>query len=163
MSEQLLTEPNLDNTIFDTTLPLPSKRREPKPKPRFAEFACRTGEVWRFAVLVTEAVIPKPFWGSDTNFKLTMSCAHVIPSLPLLYTPDRFLKIPRRQTVYCSQEIREPHTSCRVAGIQHDGMQLAWRSLQTGYQNTGQRRTQATRAPRGIHLLVLRWLFDSSP
>ncbi|KAI0749801.1 hypothetical protein C8Q80DRAFT_1101837 [Daedaleopsis nitida] len=47
-------------------------RRQAKYKPRFAEFACDTGEVFRFAVLVTKTVIPKAFWGNEKNLELVM-------------------------------------------------------------------------------------------
>ncbi|KAF8206272.1 hypothetical protein K438DRAFT_1457948, partial [Mycena galopus ATCC 62051] len=40
-----------------------------KTKPRFVEYSCSHIEVYRYAVLVTKAVIPKVFWGSETNFK----------------------------------------------------------------------------------------------
>lgn len=62
-----------------------------KHKPRFAEFACSHTEVsvyyqalifsllklykiqiYRYAALITKAVIPKAFWGSDRNFKLVL-------------------------------------------------------------------------------------------
>ncbi|KAI9066222.1 hypothetical protein FKP32DRAFT_1566221 [Trametes sanguinea] len=42
-------------------------------KPKFAEFMCGVDEVFRYAVLVTNAVIPKVLWGSDRNFKITMN------------------------------------------------------------------------------------------
>ncbi|KAJ8494766.1 hypothetical protein ONZ51_g2140 [Trametes cubensis] len=47
-------------------------RRQLKHKPRFAEFVCGVDEVFRYAVLVTRAVIPKVFWGSKRNFLVTM-------------------------------------------------------------------------------------------
>ncbi|TFY78051.1 hypothetical protein EWM64_g5960 [Hericium alpestre] len=36
-------------------------------------FACGYNEVFRYAVLVTKAVIPKALWGSDENFKVMMN------------------------------------------------------------------------------------------
>ncbi|KAI0775158.1 hypothetical protein BD413DRAFT_471759 [Trametes elegans] len=48
--------------------------RQQKQKPRFAEFACGVDEVFRYAILVTKAVIPRAFWGSDKNFKVLMQC-----------------------------------------------------------------------------------------
>ncbi|THV07327.1 hypothetical protein K435DRAFT_605904, partial [Dendrothele bispora CBS 962.96] len=41
-----------------------------KSKPRFAEFCCPLNEVYRYVVIVVNAVIPKRFWGSEANFKL---------------------------------------------------------------------------------------------
>ncbi|KAF5367406.1 hypothetical protein D9758_003636 [Tetrapyrgos nigripes] len=46
-----------------------------KNKPRFAEFCFHVNEVYRYVVLVTNAVIPKRFWGSEANFKLI--CKHI--------------------------------------------------------------------------------------
>lgn len=62
-------------------------------KPRFAEFACSYVEVelscsptsrradrsnpyqvYRYVVLVTNAVIPKAFWGSNRNLKIVLQC-----------------------------------------------------------------------------------------
>lgn len=68
---------------------LSQAEKHTKPKPRFAEFACSQtqvnscftpdvmdnnvfSQVYCYAVLVTEAVIPKAFWGSDKNFKLIL-------------------------------------------------------------------------------------------
>jgi hypothetical protein len=46
MSEQLQTQANITfDTTVDTTIQSISMRKEPKPKPRFAEFACSVGEV----------------------------------------------------------------------------------------------------------------------
>ena len=47
-------------------------RKQAKYKPRFAEFSAGANEVFRYAVLVTQAVIPKMFWGSDHNFEVAM-------------------------------------------------------------------------------------------
>ncbi|KAN0139057.1 Telomerase ribonucleoprotein complex - RNA binding domain containing protein [Lactarius tabidus] len=44
-----------------------------KCKPRFAEFACSFVEIFRFAAVVTKAVIPMSFWGGDENFRVVMS------------------------------------------------------------------------------------------
>ncbi|KAF8656263.1 hypothetical protein AX16_002699 [Volvariella volvacea WC 439] len=41
-------------------------------KPRFIEFACSYNEVLRYVMVVTNAVIPKVFWGSKQNFKYIM-------------------------------------------------------------------------------------------
>ncbi|KAJ7903387.1 hypothetical protein B0H14DRAFT_2171795, partial [Mycena olivaceomarginata] len=38
-------------------------------KPRFVEYSCSHIEVYQCVVLITKAVIPKVFWGSETNFK----------------------------------------------------------------------------------------------
>ena len=82
-SVQLQTQP----TVTDTSISLDSAgrpilphvpsqaRKQTKYKPRFAEFACTTNEVFRYAVTVTKAVIPKTFWGSDHNFEVTMQRA----------------------------------------------------------------------------------------
>jgi telomerase reverse transcriptase len=48
--------------------------QQTKQKPRFAEFMCSYAEVFRFAVVVTKAVIPKVFWGSEKNFKIVTNC-----------------------------------------------------------------------------------------
>ena len=45
-------------------------RKQTKYKPRFAEFSAGANEVFRYAVLVTKAVIPKAFWGSEHNFEV---------------------------------------------------------------------------------------------
>ncbi|PPQ76240.1 hypothetical protein CVT26_008148 [Gymnopilus dilepis] len=45
-----------------------------KQKPRFVEFACSHQEVFRYVVLVTNAVVPKSFWGSKANLKLVFRC-----------------------------------------------------------------------------------------
>ncbi|CDO70652.1 hypothetical protein BN946_scf184756.g19 [Trametes cinnabarina] len=47
-------------------------RKNAKFKPKFAEFICGVEEVYRYAVLVTKAVIPRALWGSDKNFNITM-------------------------------------------------------------------------------------------
>lgn len=74
MSEQLIAQADISfDKTFDTTIPSVVIRSEPKPKPRFAEFECSTSEVYRYVVLVSEAVIPKAFWGNEQNFKKTMS------------------------------------------------------------------------------------------
>ncbi|KAI0367818.1 hypothetical protein BV20DRAFT_915159, partial [Pilatotrama ljubarskyi] len=51
---------------------LSQAHRQVKYKPRFAEFVCEVGEVYRYAVLVTKAVIPDTFWGSRRNFEVLM-------------------------------------------------------------------------------------------
>ncbi|KAG5635812.1 hypothetical protein H0H81_010060 [Sphagnurus paluster] len=50
-----------------------AQERHGKLKPRFADFACPNVEVYRYVALVTKAVIPKAFWGSDANFKVVLS------------------------------------------------------------------------------------------
>ncbi|RDB25955.1 Telomerase reverse transcriptase [Hypsizygus marmoreus] len=47
--------------------------RHAKSKPRFAEFACPVIEVYRYIALMTKVVIPKAFWGSETNRKLILT------------------------------------------------------------------------------------------
>ena len=47
-------------------------RKHAKYKPRFAEFAAGANEVFRYAVVVTKAIVPKAFWGSDHNFEVVM-------------------------------------------------------------------------------------------
>ncbi|KAI8969502.1 hypothetical protein BD414DRAFT_428487 [Trametes punicea] len=54
-------------------------RKNAKDKPRFAEFVCSVEEVYRYAVLITNAVIPKAFWGSNRNFQVTMSSKFCLP------------------------------------------------------------------------------------
>lgn len=41
-------------------------------KPKFVEFECSHYEVFRYASLVTDAVIPKAFWGSKANYTLVL-------------------------------------------------------------------------------------------
>lgn len=72
---------------------LSQAEKQGKKKPRFAEFTCSHTEVgvlywvapsgtcvahareqvYRYAVLVTKAVIPNAFWGSAKNTKLMLS------------------------------------------------------------------------------------------
>ncbi|KZP22725.1 hypothetical protein FIBSPDRAFT_910389 [Athelia psychrophila] len=52
--------------------PISQAVKPSKVKPRFAEFTCSHTEVYRYAVLVTDAVIPKAFWGSTRNTKLVL-------------------------------------------------------------------------------------------
>ncbi|KAI0635988.1 hypothetical protein C8Q77DRAFT_606942 [Trametes polyzona] len=51
---------------------LSQARRQTKYKPKFAEFVCSPGEVYRYVVLVTKAVVPQAFWGSARNFDVVM-------------------------------------------------------------------------------------------
>ncbi|KAF5382158.1 hypothetical protein D9615_004408 [Tricholomella constricta] len=66
------------NTSFDSSgnpiLPvgLTQAERHAKSKPRFADFACPNVEVYRYVALVTKAVIPKAFWGSEANFQVIL-------------------------------------------------------------------------------------------
>ncbi|CAK5268459.1 unnamed protein product [Mycena citricolor] len=46
-----------------------------KNKPRFVEYSCSYNEVYRYVILVSKAVIPKTFWGTEENFKHL--CRHV--------------------------------------------------------------------------------------
>ncbi|KAI0833540.1 hypothetical protein BC628DRAFT_1308718 [Trametes gibbosa] len=55
-------------------------RRQIQHKPKFAEFVCSAGEVYRYAILVTKAVIPKTLWGSTKNFDVVLQSAFVISS-----------------------------------------------------------------------------------
>lgn len=41
-------------------------------KPRFIEFVCSHVEVYRYVVLVTNAVVPKSFWGTRSNLRLVL-------------------------------------------------------------------------------------------
>ncbi|KAJ3546316.1 hypothetical protein NMY22_g2104 [Coprinellus aureogranulatus] len=41
-------------------------------KPKFTEFECSHYEVFRYAKLVTNAVIPKAFWGNEANYRLVL-------------------------------------------------------------------------------------------
>ncbi|KAH9063859.1 hypothetical protein EDB87DRAFT_73713 [Lactarius vividus] len=67
-----------------------------KCKPRFAEFACPFVEVYRFAVVVTKAVIPKNFWGGNENFRLVMSISSHIGAMRL-YLYIKFCGVSARQ------------------------------------------------------------------
>ncbi|KAL4243808.1 Telomerase reverse transcriptase [Abortiporus biennis] len=60
----------------NTILPegLSELHRQVKNKPRFAEFACSPSEVYCYAIVITKAVIPNAFWGSDENFKVICRC-----------------------------------------------------------------------------------------
>ncbi|KAH9846655.1 hypothetical protein C2E23DRAFT_714291, partial [Lenzites betulinus] len=51
---------------------LSQMRRQAQQKPKFAEFVCSAGEVYRYAILVTKAVIPKALWGSTRNFDIVL-------------------------------------------------------------------------------------------
>ncbi|KAF7374776.1 Telomerase reverse transcriptase [Mycena sanguinolenta] len=55
-----------------------------KTKPRFVEYSCSHIEVYRFAVLISKAVIPKAFWGSESNFK------HVLRHVKTFITCRRY-------------------------------------------------------------------------
>ncbi|OBZ72156.1 Telomerase reverse transcriptase [Grifola frondosa] len=70
-----LSDPNASvDSVGRSIVPhgLSQAQRHYKNKPRFAEFACNYAEVYRYAVLVTNAVIPKAFWGCDKNFKVVL-------------------------------------------------------------------------------------------
>ncbi|KAJ3515494.1 hypothetical protein NLJ89_g1720 [Agrocybe chaxingu] len=66
------------NTSLDSNgnsikpLGLTQARKHAKQKPRFVEFSCSHVEVYRYVALVTNAVIPKTFWGSKQNLKLVL-------------------------------------------------------------------------------------------
>ncbi|KAJ2926818.1 hypothetical protein H1R20_g10287, partial [Candolleomyces eurysporus] len=47
-------------------------RKYVQSKPKFTEFECSYYEVFRYVVLVTNAIIPKSFWGSKKNYTLVM-------------------------------------------------------------------------------------------
>ncbi|KAF5327773.1 hypothetical protein D9619_004557 [Psilocybe cf. subviscida] len=51
---------------------LTQAKKHAQAKPRFTEFACNHVEVYRYVVLITNALIPKSMWGSKANFKLMM-------------------------------------------------------------------------------------------
>ncbi|KAG6908673.1 hypothetical protein DXG01_003687 [Tephrocybe rancida] len=82
VSEQsiLLSQPplNLGNSSIDSEgnsiLPfgLTQAERHAKSKPRFADLACSFVEVFRYVVLITKAVIPKAFWGNESNFEVIL-------------------------------------------------------------------------------------------
>ncbi len=77
-SIQLQTQPSLADTSLDSAgRPViahttSQSGKHSKYKPRFAEFAADATEVFRYAVVVTKAVVPKAFWGSDYNFGVVM-------------------------------------------------------------------------------------------
>jgi hypothetical protein len=98
-SIQLRSQPTISgaNTSLDSNgsriLPFGSTQAQKHAvnKPRFAEFACtyvevelshlgrytdhlKPDQVYRYVVLVTNAVIPKAFWGSKRNLKFVLQC-----------------------------------------------------------------------------------------
>jgi hypothetical protein len=48
-------------------------------KPRFAEFACSVGEVWRYVVLVSDKVFPDGWWGGQKNRDIVYECELALP------------------------------------------------------------------------------------
>lgn len=50
-------------------------------KPKFTEFECSHYEVFRYAKLVTNAVIPKTFWGSEANYRLVLKSKPSPPAI----------------------------------------------------------------------------------
>lgn len=72
-------------------------------KPRFAEFACSVGEVWRYVVLVSDKVFPDGWWGGQKNRDSIYECALLIISLSdqLTRQPDvkRFILARRYDTI----------------------------------------------------------------
>ncbi|TEB25159.1 hypothetical protein FA13DRAFT_1738578 [Coprinellus micaceus] len=80
MSEQSIQLPSqlslrLDDASMDSAgKPISPLRptqiaRATQHKPKFTEFECSHYEVYRYAKLVTNAVIPKAFWGSESNYR----------------------------------------------------------------------------------------------
>ncbi|KAF7974772.1 hypothetical protein HWV62_11243 [Athelia sp. TMB] len=65
--------PDLNISADTSAWPNTQTNKKSKIKPRFAEFTCSHTEVYRYAVLVTDAVIPKAFWGSTRNSRLMMA------------------------------------------------------------------------------------------
>lgn len=87
-----------------TVLPhgLSQARAQVKNKPRFAEFMCSYAEIFRFVVVVTEAVIPMTLWGSKRNFNLIANRQfdhRCPPNLP----PNRFRR--RREDLHRDAQI----------------------------------------------------------
>lgn len=96
MSEQSISIPlatqislRMEDISLDTSgnpiLPMGATQaiRHAQNKPRFTEFECTHHEVFRYAALVTDAVIPKAFWGSAQNYSLVMKSS--LGSTPFYY------------------------------------------------------------------------------
>jgi hypothetical protein len=113
-SQQHMDSSTLNDITAQINVPQHSSQLDKgvKQKPRFAEFACDIGEasgifvmytnlliakfqVFRYSVLVTEAVIPKSLWGSDANFKLIQK-----RMFPLFLIVSCLLSL-RYQAFYC--------------------------------------------------------------
>ncbi|KAF9778988.1 hypothetical protein BJ322DRAFT_467552 [Thelephora terrestris] len=80
-SLQLVTQPNIpsDSTTYSDGQTLvgcesTQEKKEAANKPRFVDFACSHSEVNRYAILVTEEVIPKVLWGGKENFEVIKRC-----------------------------------------------------------------------------------------
>lgn len=105
-------------------------RRQTKCKPRFAEFACGSDQVFRYAALVTKTIIPKAFWGSDMNFDVVMQrlCHLCVLCVRLAGIADHPI-LHRCQTYDHSAAIRNIHCAQRCAELLHIGLRMAYASL----------------------------------
>ncbi|KZT22067.1 hypothetical protein NEOLEDRAFT_1221248 [Neolentinus lepideus HHB14362 ss-1] len=83
----------LDRSIVSHALSQAGKGA--KHKPRFAEFACSQLEVYRYAILVTRAVIPHAFWGSQKNFHVIAQCECGHPTFEYILTHTMDLQTSR--------------------------------------------------------------------
>lgn len=75
-------------------------------KPKFVEFECSHYEVFRYASLVTDAVIPKAFWGSKANYTLVLRSGFT--SLRGSSTSDDH---SRPEEIHCMSSLRDIHAS----------------------------------------------------
>ncbi|KAG0702506.1 hypothetical protein DFH29DRAFT_804932 [Suillus ampliporus] len=100
-------------------------KKELEHKPRFLEFTCGHFEVFRYAMLVTKAVIPKAFWGCEKNFEIVQGCMRIYHT----HDYDSLTSI-RCQGIHCIPEIRDVYITSRTSRFQHVGMRLvdpSWR------------------------------------
>ncbi|KAK2460975.1 hypothetical protein APHAL10511_007445 [Amanita phalloides] len=74
-------------------------RRHAKVKPKFAEFVCEYHEVYRYVALITEAVIPNSFWGSQYNRKL------------ILHHVEQFISCRKHESLSLHHVVQEFRTS----------------------------------------------------
>ncbi|KAG1892989.1 uncharacterized protein F5891DRAFT_963616 [Suillus fuscotomentosus] len=70
-SQMNMTIDSVGNSTIADRVP---GKNEIEHKPRFLEFTCSHAKVFRYAILVTKAVIPKAFWGCEKNFEVFQSC-----------------------------------------------------------------------------------------
>ncbi|KAJ3852039.1 hypothetical protein EV368DRAFT_41870 [Lentinula lateritia] len=73
---QLRSQTSLKLNSFDSegetisAFGLTQVQKAAKSKPRFVDFASDYSEVYKYVIWVTNAVIPKSFWGTRANFRL---------------------------------------------------------------------------------------------
>lgn len=119
-SFQLLTQPfvSADSTTYSDGQTiigcgLTQEKKEAAKKPRFVDFACSHSEVHRYAVLVTEEVIPKALWGGRENFEIIKHCEYTVLGRQRL----NLMKC-RYTGIYRIAEVRDPVAAPRFAGDQ---------------------------------------------